>query len=64
MGESTSNLSYVIPNFSLGKGYVLLYTFFDQQLKVTFLSPLHSNKQFIQFVVDEPIQVADDVFLI
>ena len=59
--QRACNLMYVLPDPLLRKAHVLLYCLFDDQLQVPLLRPLHCDKQLVQLVVDEPVQVLDDV---
>ena len=42
----------------------VFHRFFDDELKVSLLCPLDSDKELIQFAVDEPAQVLHDVWVI
>lgn len=62
--QSTSDLVDVLPDLALLKVNVLLDRLLYQQLQVALLRPLHRNKQLVKLVVDEPIQVLDDVWVV
>lgn len=62
--QSTSDLVDVLPDLALLKVNVLLDRLLDQQLQVALLRPLHRNEQLVELVVDEPIQVLDDVWVV
>ena len=62
--QSTSYLMYVFPDLLLGKRDIFLDGLLDDQLQVSFLSPLDRDEELIQLVINEPIQVLDDVRMV
>ena len=62
--KSTSYLADVIDNFFLLKIYVFFHSFFYHKFEVTFFCPFYSDEQFIELVINEPIQVLNDVWVI
>lgn len=62
--QSTSYLMYVFPDLFLGERDVFLDSFLDDQLQVSLFSPLDRDEEFIQLVINEPIQVLDDVRMV
>ena len=64
VGEGTGNLVNVLPDLSLLEEYIFLFALLDEELKVTFLSPLNGNKQLVKLVVDEPVQVLHNIWVI
>ena len=62
--QSTSYLMYVFPDLFLGERDVFLDSFLDDQLQVSLLSPLDRDEEFIQLIINEPIQVLDDVRMV
>lgn len=62
--QSTSYLMYVFPDLFLGERDVFLDSFLDNQLQVSLFSPLDRDEEFIQLVINEPIQVLDDVRMV
>lgn len=55
---------YVFPDLFLGERDVFLDSFLDNQLQVSLFSPLDRDEEFIQLVINEPIQVLDDVRMV
>ena len=62
--QSTSYLMYVFPDLFLGERDVFLDSFLDDQLQVSLFSPLDRDEEFIQLIINEPIQVLDDVRMV
>ena len=62
--QSTSYLMYVFPDLLLGERDIFLDGLLDDQLQVSLLSPLDRDKELIQLVINEPIQVLDDVRMV
>jgi hypothetical protein len=62
--QSTSYLMYVFPDLLLGERDIFLDGLLDDQLQVSFLSPLDRDEELIQLVINEPIQVLDDVRMV
>lgn len=54
----------IFPDLSLFEVNVFFDGFLDQKFEVALLSPLDRNKQLVEFVVNEPVQVLDDVLLV
>ena len=54
----------VFNNALLLKVDLILHGFLDDKLKVSFLCPFDCNEKFIQFIVNEPAQIFDDVWVI
>ena len=54
----------VFDNSFLLKVDLILHGLFDDKLKVSFLCPFDCNEKFIQFIVNEPAQIFDDVWVI
>jgi hypothetical protein len=61
MLQSICNLVNVNPNLFLWKVYFVFNCPLEDQLHITLFGPLDSNEEFIQLVVDEPVQVLHDV---
>jgi hypothetical protein len=64
MLESSSNLSAVLPHFLLWEAHVLFNSFLHYELEVSFLGPLDGNEELVELVVDEPVEVPDDVWMV
>jgi len=58
------NLTNVFPYPFLGKTDVLLNVALHDLLQVAFFRPFDSDKELIQLVVDEPVQVLHDVGMV
>lgn len=59
--ECTCYLVNILPYFLFRKAHILLDCFFHDDLQVSFLRPLDRDKKLVQFVVDKPVEVFDDV---
>ena len=57
-------LMYVFDDAFLLKIDLILHGLLDDKLKVSFLCPFDCNEKFIQFIVNEPAQIFDDVCVI
>ena len=64
MLQCASYLMDVLDNALLLKVDLILHGFLDDKLKVSFLCPFDCNEKFIQFIVNEPAQILDDVWVI
>ena len=62
--ESTRNLTYVFYYSLLLETYILFHALLDYKFQVSFLCPLDGNKEFVEFVINEPIEILDDVWVI
>ena len=62
--QSSSNLVNVLNYFFLWEVNLVFHGFFDDKLQVSLLCPLDSDKELIQFAVDEPAEVLYDVWVI
>ena len=59
--QGASDLVNVGPDlFFLELNLVFLRSL-EHKLEVSFLSPLDCNEELVQFVVDKPVQVLDDI---
>lgn len=64
MLQRTGYLVDVFPDLPLLKVNVLLDPLLDEQLEVALLGPLDGNEKLIELVVDEPVQVLDNVWVV
>jgi hypothetical protein len=55
---------YVFPDLFLGERNVLFNGLLDDEFQIALLCPLDSDKELIQLVVDEPVEVLDDVRMV
>ena len=62
--ERACNLIDVLYDALLLKVDLVLHGLLDDELEVALLGPLDRDEKLIQFVVDEPAQVLDDVWVI
>ena len=62
--ERAGNLIDVLYDALLLKVDLVLHGLLDDELEVALLGPLDRDEKLIQFVVDEPAQVLDDVWVI
>ena len=62
--ESTRNLVYVFYYSLLLKTYILFHGLLDNKFQVSLFCPLDSNKEFVEFVINEPIEILDDVWVV
>ncbi len=62
--QRPSYLMNVFPDFLLREGNILLDCFLDDKFQVAFFGPLDRNEKLIQFIVDEPVEVLDDVRMV
>ena len=64
MLESQCNLLNVFPNLLLRERDLVLLSTLHDQLQVALFCPLNGDEELVQFVVDEPAQILDNVDLI
>ena len=64
MLKSTSYLADIFDDSFLLEVYVFFHSFLYHKLQVTFLCPFNSNEQFVKFIIDEPVQVLNDVWMV
>lgn len=64
MLQRSRYLTNVIPNAFFGKANVLLDGALHDLLEVPLFGPFYSDKEFVQLVVNEPVEVLDDVRMI
>ena len=64
MLKSTRNLVYVFYYSLLLETYVLFHGFLDDKFQVSLFCPFDSNKEFVEFVINEPIEILDDVWIV
>ena len=64
VSQSGGNLVDVVPNLAFFEVNVLFDPLFYQQFEVALLGPLDRDEQFIQFVVDEPVEVLHYVWVV
>ena len=62
--QRTCDLTDVFYNSLLLETYIFFHCLLDYKFQVSLLSPLDSNKEFIELVIDEPIEILDDVYVI
>ena len=62
--ESTRNLTYVFYYSLLRETYILFHGLLDNKFQVSLLCPFDGDKEFIEFVIYEPIEILDDVWVI
>ena len=55
--ESTRNLTYVFYYSLLRETYILFHGLLDNKFQVSLLCPFHGDKEFVELVIDEPIEV-------
>jgi hypothetical protein len=54
----------VLPHPLLREGDVLLNGLLDDELEVALLRPLDRDEELVELVVDEPVEVLDDVWVV
>jgi hypothetical protein len=64
MLQGTCNLVNVVPNLLFWKLNLFFLRSFEDEFQVSLLSPLDRNEEFVQLVVDEPVQVLNDVGIV
>ena len=62
--QRPSNLVNVLPDLFLREIDLFLHCSFHDQLQIAFFSPLNCYEQFVQLVVNEPVEVFHDVGMI
>ena len=62
--QGSCNLVNVLNYSFLWEVNLVFHGFFDDELQVSLLCPLDSDKELIQFAVDEPAEVLHDVWVI
>ena len=62
--QSTRNLTDVFYYSLLLETYILLHRLLYYKLQVSLLGPLDSDKEFIELIIDEPIEILNDVWVI
>ena len=62
--KRSSDLTNVFPNPFFWKTDILFYIALHDLLQVAFFRPFDSDKELIQLVVDEPVQVLHDVGMV
>ena len=54
----------VVPNLAFLEKDVLLDTLLDEQLQVALLCPFDRNEQLVELVVNEPVQVLHNIWVV
>lgn len=62
--ECRCDLMNVVPDLSFFEENVLLNALLYEQLEVALFCPFDGNKEFIKLVVDEPVQVLDNIWVV
>lgn len=62
--ESTRNLTYIFYYSLLLETYILFHCLLDYKFQVSLLCPLDGNKEFVELVINEPIEILNDVWVI
>ena len=62
--QSARYLMNVFPDFLLREGDILLDCLLDDKFQIAFFGPLDCDEKLIQFIVDEPVEVLDDVRMV
>ena len=64
MLECTSDLTDIFYNSLLGKADILLHRFLDDKLQVSLLCPFYGDKEFVELVVYEPVEVLYYIWMV